>query len=138
MSLGYQRGNMWIRDIRYERCSEWDAYKALIRACRDAGFYFSCRYSYSAKRYETEIISLSQINGRWYEIKHGNAFHEHPMLSIVYAMRRHPTKTPLTMAVCLELEVMVLREKLLLWSNMLGGAMDDLGRSIREKCLERA
>jgi hypothetical protein len=132
MSLGYQRGNSWVVDDVYARYSDWDAYHALIRACREAGFTFSCKYSHTARRYEAEIITIAKIGGSWYETAHGNAFHENPMIAIVYAIRRHHHNTALTIAVCLELEVLVLREKLLPRCDKLSASLDDLVFAMQE------
>lgn len=129
MSLGYQRGHTWVVDDRYQAWTDHQTYKALLPACRHAGFAFDCRYSYTGKRYTAEIETHEKIGERWYRTLHNNAYDEHPMIAIVNAIRAHGAMTPMLTVLCVELECFVLREKLLPLAR-LGDAMQNLADTI--------
>lgn len=113
MSLGYVKGKSWVTDDYYRSFTEWESYKSLVRACREAGFTFNCEYSYTTRRYMAEVITLDKIGDSYYTVKHGNAYDEHPMLAITAALRTyHPF--PLSVwLVCVELDARVIAQKLL-------------------------
>lgn len=112
MSLGYIKGKFWHPDERYARYSERDSYKALIRAMRELQFTFNCEYSYTARLYTAEIVTVEKFagSGQYYFIKHCNAYHANPMVSVLMAIYKFGRMSPLLAAVCLEMECELLAE----------------------------
>lgn len=114
MSLGYMRGNTWVIDTRYQAYAESELYRKLVSAAAKAGFGWKCEYSYSAKQYTAEIETLHRhAPGRYSIVSHENAFDPHPMTALTSVIRKHGTSDLLVAALCLELDVSVIREKLL-------------------------
>lgn len=112
MSIGYQKGQYWVPDEVYAKFAQRESYKKLLRATRKAGFTFHSEYSYNARRYTAEIITLEQFKGsaQWYIIKHNNAYDPNPMAAVCTAIRQSGRMTPLVSALCLEIEVELLAD----------------------------
>lgn len=112
MSLGYIKGKFWHPDERYARYANSDSYKELLRAMRPAGFTFDCQYSYTARRYTAEIVTVEKFagSGQYYFIKHNNAYHENPMAAVCMAIRANERCTPWVRAACLVIECELLAE----------------------------
>lgn len=136
MSLGYARGNTWVRDTVYESWTEDETYKALIPACRAAGIMFDCQYSYTARRYTAEIVSFEKIGERWYKVQHNNAYSSHPMEAIAKAIRAYDHGSPLLAVLCVELECKMIARKLLPMKK-LGDALQGLADTITVGMLKR-
>jgi len=110
MSLGYIKGKFWHPDERYARYANSDSYKELLRAMRPAGFTFDCQYSYTARRYTAEIVTVEKIKEQYYIFKHNNAYHENPMAAVCMAIRANDRCTPWVQAACLVIECELLAE----------------------------
>lgn len=112
MSLGYVKGKYWVSDDRYKAWTLTPTYTALIAACRKAGMTFECSYSYTSRMYYAEVVTLERFthSAHWYQIKHTNAYDAHPMAAISLAIRKYERATPLLLAVCLELECLILKD----------------------------
>ena len=112
MSLGYVKGKYWVADDRYKACTETVAYKALMRACQQARITFTCEYSYVARQYTAEVVTIEKFDksANYYFIKHSNAYDANPMAAISLAIRKFERITPLLRAVCLEIECGLLAE----------------------------
>lgn len=112
MSLGYQKGKYWVPDDRYAGYVSRSSYRALIRATRQAGFTFQCEYSYSARKYTAEIITLERFanSAQIYIIQHNNAYDANPMAAVTRAIRESGRMTLLLAACCLEIEAELLRD----------------------------
>lgn len=110
MSLGYIKGKFWHPDQRYAGYASSDSYKELIRAMRPANFTFNCEYSYTARRYTAEIITVEKIKEQFYIFKHNNAYHENPMAAVCMAIRANERCTPWVRAACLVIECELLAE----------------------------
>lgn len=131
MSLGYQKGNMWVADKVFDHYSRWDTYTALISACRKAEIMFECQFSYSSRKYCASIHTYDKLpSGRYVRTEHANAFHANPLQSIVYALRRHGELTQLLRVLCVEIEIRLLSEKLLPVCSRLGDALEALADTI--------
>lgn len=112
MSIGYQKGQYWVPDEVYAKFAQRESYKKLLTATRIAGFTFHSEYSYNARRYTAEIITLEQFKGsaQWYIVKHNNAYDPNPMAALTRAIRESGRATPLVSVLCLEIEVELLRD----------------------------
>lgn len=110
MSLGYIKGKFWHPDERYARYANSDSYKELLRAMRPADFSFNCEYSYTARRYTAEIVTVQKIKEQYYLFKHNNAYHENPMAAVCMAVRESGRCTPWLRAACLVIECELLAE----------------------------
>lgn len=110
MSLGYIKGKFWHPDERYARYANSDSYKELLRAMRPAGFTFNCEYSYTARRYTAEIVTVEKVKEQYYIFRHNNAYHENPMAAVCMAIRANDRCTPWVQAACLVIECELLAE----------------------------
>jgi hypothetical protein len=133
MSLGYQKGNTWVVDKRFDHYARWEPYTMLIDACREAGFMFSCAFNYTSRRYCTSIHTCDrQPSGRYLVVEHCNAYDDNPIQSVLYALERHGEFNVKMRVACLHLEVLMLREKLLPLER-LGKACDELTNAIFDR-----
>lgn len=111
MSLGYIKGKFWHPDERYARYANMDSYKELLHAMRMDGITFNCNFSYTARRYTAEIITVEKFpSGQYYFITHNNAYHENPMAAVCMAVRANERSTAWTRAACLVIECELLAE----------------------------
>lgn len=139
MSLGYIKGKFWHPDERYGRYSSSDSYKELLRSMRPANFTFNCEYSYTARRYTAEIITVEKFanSGQYYIVKHNNAYHENPMAAVCMAIRANDRCTPWVRAACLVIECELLAEAMVAarkrerLREKIDTALDELGDLIR-------
>ena len=138
MSLGYIKGKFWHPDERYARYANQDSYKELLRSMRPAGFTFNCEYSYTARRYTAEIITVEKFpSGQYYIVKHNNAYHPNPMAAVCEAIRANERCTPWVRAACLVIECELLGEALVAARrreairDKIEAALDELGDLIR-------
>lgn len=114
MSLGYVKGQYWVSDDYYKSFTEWDTYKNLVAACREAGITFDCQFSYITRIYTAEVLTIKRGFGNFYSmIKHANAYDEHPMLAVTAAIRQYPHNSYDLALLCLELDLRVISQKLL-------------------------
>lgn len=114
MSLGYVKGKFWVPDERYARYTELPAYKALMEANVGAGYNTHVEYSYNARRYMAEIITIEHFKGSQqpYFVKHNNTYDANPMAALTRAIRESGRASALGLACCLEIELVLLRESL--------------------------
>lgn len=112
MSLGYQKGRYWVPDDRFAQYAQRGSYKALLRAVFKAGFGTNVEYSYNARVYMAEIITIERFKGSAnpYIVKHNNAYDANPMAALSKAIRASDYATPLVKLCCLEIEAELLRE----------------------------
>jgi hypothetical protein len=112
MSLGYVKGKYWVPDTRYEKYAQWNSYGTLLKALRKANFSFDCSYSYTGRSYTASIQTVEKFenSGRFYFIKHNNAYDPNPLAAIVKACTEFEGCTLLVRAVCLEIECALLKE----------------------------
>lgn len=109
MSLGYQRGNMWVADDRYAAYAQTPQYQRLLKACTAAGFTFNATYSYTARQYTAEATTCEQTRSGWQIIRHNNAYDPNPMAALSKACRAY-SNDALVLVCCLEIEVLLLKE----------------------------
>ena len=115
MSLGYVRGNMWVVDERYRKWADAEPYKLLVMAAAREGVTWKLEYSYSARRYTAEIQTIERVGATPCIVPHNNAFDDHPMTALIRALRHYGEgrSNMLIWVLCVEIEILVLREKLL-------------------------
>lgn len=130
MSLGFVKGKYWVADDFYKSFTEWETYKDLLVACRAAGLTFNCQYSYTTRRYMAEVLTVETIGTKHYLVKHGNAYHEHPMLAITAAIRTHDHGSLLLSWLCVEMDIRVIAQKLLPVAK-LENSIDDMLALVR-------
>lgn len=143
MSLGYQKGNTWVPDARFDAYAQRASYKAMTRATVKAGFCTNVEYSYASRRYMAEIVTYERFRNSptLYRVPHNNAYDANPMAALSKAIRGSGRVTPLLLACCLEIECELLAEALASarareqkqaeLESRLNAALDDLSRLIK-------